>query len=98
MQSKTLIKYRKCELCGFEFNFKNIYEENAPKNLNILQVIYGSILLILNSLYSLSRIILVAFSWGLFIPYSISQVFKGCIYLEYDYYFGLKRDFFSNIP
>lgn len=65
-----------CELCGHQFGFLPVYSPNTPKSLSGLEM-FGIFLawLVRQTPYAL-RLILVAFSWGVFVP-QVSDKYRG---------------------
>lgn len=91
----------RCELCGVEFVFQNVYAANAPTRLTVFEIIRELMPRILEISKSALNIGLAIFLWILWLPTFTSSVIKicWCLVLE-EVVDGIRQDycFYSSFP
>lgn len=61
-------KVPRCELCGHNFTFQNVYKEGAPLRLTVLELIKELIPRAIDLLFSLFSMLVAIFLWGMCLP------------------------------
>ena len=71
-------KRRKCEVCGVEYSFRNIYSEDAPRILSLSEFVVGLFQRFWHVSRSSFRFVLVGFVWLVVVPLVTSWVWRLC--------------------
>uniref|UniRef100_A0A7S2T0G4 RING-type E3 ubiquitin transferase n=1 Tax=Chloropicon primus TaxID=1764295 RepID=A0A7S2T0G4_9CHLO len=71
-------KRKKCEVCGTEYSFKNIYSDNAPRVLSLSEFITGLLQRLWQASRSCLRFVMVGFVWLAVVPLITSWVWRLC--------------------
>lgn len=66
----------KCELCGHKFRFTPVYEPGAPNSLSVAEFAHLSLYRGLKLVPFVGRVIVVALTWGVFIPIATCVMFR----------------------
>ncbi len=69
-------KNQTCELCKHQFHFTNIYAEDAPRKLRLMQVVIGALQMGGQSFTRVLRILLVIFMWTVVTPIITSWLWR----------------------
>eukprot|EP00049_Salpingoeca_infusionum_P019251 m.361071 g.361071 ORF g.361071 m.361071 type:complete len:918 (-) comp19313_c0_seq1:209-2962(-) len=65
-----------CELCGYSFQFQKIYDDNAPQNATISDLLIGAIRLFKTKLQPYLRFAAVTVAWGIVTPLLVRYSFR----------------------
>jgi len=69
-------KRAKCELCGHRFGFTPVYEAGAPTWLTVWEVARLSLVRAIKLIPFALRLVVVALTWGIFIPIATCVMFR----------------------
>jgi E3 ubiquitin-protein ligase DOA10 len=89
----------RCELCGTEFKFKNIYRQGAPLHLTILDFVSELIPRVFDIIRLIVLICLSCFFWALILPLFTNLWFHycWCLITEKDVFSCANTIFLDNI-